>query len=116
MECISKGKIRNPYQFGVKVGLAITLKCNLIAGASRFPGNPYEGHPMHEQIEQRHPDLRPGRQARGGVLRPRLPGCGLGQPGHRDQTPRPRQAADRLRAQAAQKTASDRADHRAPQS
>ena len=26
VECISKGKSRNPYEFGVKVGLAMTLK------------------------------------------------------------------------------------------
>jgi IS5 family transposase len=52
MECISKGKSRNPYEFGVKVGLAITLKGNLIVGARSFPGNPNEGHTVHEQIEQ----------------------------------------------------------------
>ena len=52
VECISKGKSRNPYEFGVKIGLAMTLKGNLIVGARRFPGNPYDGHTMHEQIEQ----------------------------------------------------------------
>jgi IS5 family transposase len=52
VECISKGKSRNPYEFGVKVGLAMTLKGNLIVGARSFAGNPYDGHTMHEQIEQ----------------------------------------------------------------
>lgn len=52
VECISKGKSRNPYEFGVKVGLAMTLRGNLIVGARSFPGNPYDGHTMHEQIEQ----------------------------------------------------------------
>ncbi len=52
VKCISKGKSRNPYEFGVKVGLAMTLKGNLIVGARRFAGNPYDGHTMHEQIEQ----------------------------------------------------------------
>ena len=52
VEYISKGKSRNPYEFGVKVGLAMTLKGNLIVGARSFPGNPYDGHTMHEQIEQ----------------------------------------------------------------
>jgi transposase, IS5 family len=52
VECISKGKSRNPYEFGVKVGLAMTLKGNLIVGARSFPGNPYDGHTLHEQIEQ----------------------------------------------------------------
>jgi IS5 family transposase len=52
VECISKGKSRNPYEFGMKVGLAMTLKGNLIVGARSFPGNPYDGHTLHEQIEQ----------------------------------------------------------------
>jgi IS5 family transposase len=52
VECISKGKSRKPYEFGVKVGLAMTLKGNLIVGARSFPGNPYDGHTMYEQIEQ----------------------------------------------------------------
>ena len=52
VECISKGKSRTPYEFGVKVGLAMTLKGNLMVGARSFPGNPYDGHTMHEQIEQ----------------------------------------------------------------
>ena len=30
----------------------MTLKGNLIVGARSFPGNPYDGHTMHEQIEQ----------------------------------------------------------------
>ena len=52
VECISKGKSRNPYEFGVKVGLAMTLKGNLIVGARSFTGNPYDGHTLAEQIEQ----------------------------------------------------------------
>lgn len=52
VECINKGKSRNPYEFGVKVGLAMTLKGNLIVGARSFPGNPYDGHTIHEQMEQ----------------------------------------------------------------
>jgi IS5 family transposase len=52
VECISKGKSRNPYEFGVKVGLVMTLKGNLIVGARSFPGNPYDGHTLNEQIEQ----------------------------------------------------------------
>jgi IS5 family transposase len=50
VECISKGKSRRPYEFGVKVGLAMTLKGNLIVGARSFSGNPYDGHTLHEQI------------------------------------------------------------------
>jgi IS5 family transposase len=52
VECISKGKSRNPYEFGVKVGLAMTLKGNLIVGARSFTNNPYDGHTLYEQIEQ----------------------------------------------------------------
>jgi IS5 family transposase len=46
------GKSRNPYEFGVKVGIATTLKGTLIVGARAFPGNPYDGHTLNEQVEQ----------------------------------------------------------------
>jgi transposase, IS5 family len=36
----------------VKVGLAMTLKGNLLVGARSFLRNPYDGYTMHEQIEQ----------------------------------------------------------------
>lgn len=52
VECISKGKARTPYEFGVKAGICTTLKGNLIVGARSFPGNPYDGHTLHEQLEQ----------------------------------------------------------------
>lgn len=52
VECIAKGKSRTPYEFGVKVGIATTLKNNLIVGARAFPGNPYDGHTLREQLEQ----------------------------------------------------------------
>jgi transposase, IS5 family len=51
-ECISKGKSRRPYEFGVKVSIAVTHKQGLIVGARTFPGNPYDGHTLAEQIEQ----------------------------------------------------------------
>ncbi|MDI1260953.1 IS5 family transposase [Aquabacterium sp.] len=52
VECISKGKARNPYEFGVKVSLAITHKQGLMVGARSFPGNPYDGHVLSAQLEQ----------------------------------------------------------------
>lgn len=52
VDCISKGKARQPYEFGVKVGIASTLSGNLIVGARAFHGNPYDGHTLHEQLEQ----------------------------------------------------------------
>lgn len=51
-ECISKGKSRKPYEFGVKASIAVTHKQGLIVGARTFPGNPYDGHTLAEQIEQ----------------------------------------------------------------
>src|SRR5476649_116937 len=52
VECIGKGKARQPYEFGVKVSLAITEKQGLIVGARAFPGNPYDGRTLAEQLEQ----------------------------------------------------------------
>ncbi len=52
VECISKGKARQPYEFGVKASLAITEKSGLIVGARTFPGNPYDGHTLAGQLEQ----------------------------------------------------------------
>lgn len=51
-ECIAKGKSRTPYEFRVKVGIAATLKHNLIVGARSFAGKPYDGHTLNEQLEQ----------------------------------------------------------------
>ncbi len=50
--CISKGKSRTPYEFGVKVGIATTLQGNLIVSARAFEGNPYDGHTLVSQLEQ----------------------------------------------------------------
>jgi transposase, IS5 family len=52
VECISKGKARNRYEFGVKVSLAVTHKQGLMVGAQRFVGNPYDGHTLAAQISQ----------------------------------------------------------------
>ena len=52
VDCISKGKARRPYEFGVKVGIASTFKGNLIVGARAFHRNPYDGHTLNEQLEQ----------------------------------------------------------------
>lgn len=52
VECISKGKARQPYEFGVKVGVAVTATRGLIVGARSFPNNPYDGDTLAEQLEQ----------------------------------------------------------------
>jgi transposase, IS5 family len=52
VECISKGKARNPYEFGVKVSLAVTHQHGLMVDARSFAGNPYDGHVLSAQLEQ----------------------------------------------------------------
>ncbi|NSL54536.1 transposase [Uliginosibacterium sp. IMCC34675] len=52
VECIAKGKARKPYEFGVKVSLAVTAKEGFVVGALSMLGNPYDGHSLGEQLEQ----------------------------------------------------------------
>ena len=54
VECISKGKSRTPYEFGVKVSIVTTHKEGLVIGMSTMPGNPYDGHPLSPALEQVH--------------------------------------------------------------
>jgi len=52
VECLAKGKARKPYEFGVKVSLAVTHKQGLMVGAKSFPGNPFDGHTLVHQLDQ----------------------------------------------------------------
>lgn len=52
VECIAKGKARTPYEFGVKVSIATTLKEGLVVGCRSMPGNPYEGHTLDARVRQ----------------------------------------------------------------
>ena len=52
VQCIAKGKARTPYEFGVKVTVATTLKEGFVVGMRSMPGNPYDGHTLEEAIEQ----------------------------------------------------------------
>ncbi|MFT3721024.1 IS5 family transposase [Pseudorhodoferax sp.] len=52
VECISKGKVRTPYAFGVKVSIATTVKEGLVVGTRSMPGDPYDGHTLAEAPEQ----------------------------------------------------------------
>ncbi|KKY05160.1 transposase, partial [Xanthomonas phaseoli pv. phaseoli] len=52
VECMSTCKARQPYEFGVKVGIAVSARQGLIVGARSFPGNPYDGDTLAEQLEQ----------------------------------------------------------------
>lgn len=42
VECIAKGKARQPYEFGVKASIAVTHKEGLVVGMRSMPGNPYD--------------------------------------------------------------------------
>lgn len=52
VECISKGRARNPYEFGVKVSLAVSHEQGLMVGTRSFHRNPYDGHVLSAQLEQ----------------------------------------------------------------
>lgn len=52
VECINKGKSRQPYAFGVKVSVTTTHKEGLVVGMRSLPGNPYDGHTLHLALEQ----------------------------------------------------------------
>lgn len=52
VECISNGKARNPFEFGVKVSLAVTHKRGPMVDARSFAGNPYDGHVLSAQLGQ----------------------------------------------------------------
>jgi transposase, IS5 family len=50
VECIGKGKPHKPYEFGVKVSVATTLKRSkggqFVTHVQALPGNPYDGHTL----------------------------------------------------------------------
>ncbi len=46
VQCISKGKARQRYEFGQKVALAPTNRSNWIVAARLMPNNPYDGHTL----------------------------------------------------------------------
>jgi len=50
VECIGKGKAHRPYEFGVKISVATTLKhCKggqFVTHVKALPGNPYDGHTL----------------------------------------------------------------------
>jgi len=52
VECIAKGKAHKPYEFGVKVSLAVTHKEGFVIGIQACPGNPYDGHTLEFQLDQ----------------------------------------------------------------
>ncbi|TBR35769.1 IS5/IS1182 family transposase, partial [Marinomonas agarivorans] len=52
VDCISKGKAHKRYEFGVKASIAVTAKEAFIVGARSYPGNPYDGHTLQDQLQQ----------------------------------------------------------------
>ena len=54
VECIGKGKPHKPYEFGVKVSVATTVKHSkggqFVAHVMALPGNPYDGHSLAKVI------------------------------------------------------------------
>ena len=52
VDCISKGKAHKRYEFGCKVTIATTHREGFVVGMRSMPGNPYDGHTLHEAIEQ----------------------------------------------------------------
>jgi transposase, IS5 family len=60
VECIGKGKPHKPYEFGVKVSIATTLRRSIggqfALHAKALPGNPYDGHTLATII----PDMEAG--------------------------------------------------------
>jgi IS5 family transposase len=52
VECIGKGKAHRPYEFGVKVSLAVTHKEGFCVGIQTCPGNPFDGHTLEGQLDQ----------------------------------------------------------------
>ena len=63
VDCISKGKAHKRYEFGTKVTVATTTEGGFVVGMRAMPGNPYDGHTLHEALEQveiltdRRPDM-----------------------------------------------------------
>jgi transposase, IS5 family len=52
VECICKGKVHKPYEFGCKTSVATTSKSNWIVGVQALHGNPYDGHTLSGAIGQ----------------------------------------------------------------
>jgi transposase, IS5 family len=51
VECISKGKARQRYEFGQKVSIATTNRGSWIVGAQLCSGNPYDGHTLEAAMK-----------------------------------------------------------------
>ena len=52
VECIGKGKLNKPYEFGNKVAIGVSGHGNFILGVKSFHGNPYDGHTLKQTVAQ----------------------------------------------------------------
>ena len=52
IECITKGKVHKPYEFGNKASFVTTSKSNRGVGAQSLKGNPYDGHTLNGALVQ----------------------------------------------------------------
>lgn len=52
VECIGKGKLNKPYEFGNKVGIAVSGRGNFVLGVKSFQNNPYDGHTLNQTVEE----------------------------------------------------------------
>ena len=61
VDCLPKAKPHQRYEFGVKASIATTAKEAFIVGARSYPGNPYGGHTLYDQLQQVHTitDIKP---------------------------------------------------------
>jgi transposase, IS5 family len=51
VECIGKGKLNKPYEFGNKVGIVVSGHKNFVIGVKSSHDNPYDGHTLKESME-----------------------------------------------------------------
>jgi len=54
-ECIGKGKVHKPYEFGCKVSITTNRRCKggqFVLHAKAFHGNPYDGHTLETVIAE----------------------------------------------------------------
>jgi transposase, IS5 family len=52
VECIGKGKLNKPYEFGNKVSVAVSGKGNFVVAIKSFHGNPYDGHTLDQTVKE----------------------------------------------------------------
>ena len=51
VECIGKGKLNKPYEFGNKVSITVSGRGNFVLGVKSFHDNPYDGHTLKQALE-----------------------------------------------------------------